>query len=256
MKVKKIMCFTLVLTLIMCLVGGGGVSMASNIETSLNDDVKDAIKAYNELSEQSEKISNNKVEKLVTKTTELVKNKEVTLYSKNDLNLDGATALFNKETNEIFLNVPMKTSDPLNNMEGIVLTFDQNNTLVNYSEIHLKTNKEELEGTSSYWVNGKLVSEKLLNFSEKDFDKIVAFEKSDTNKMKLQASPHKNFKKWWNGFNNCLSSKGISWAMITLAGSICGGACSITMGTACAPCFYGLTFLSGFNIGECFWKKY
>lgn len=156
MKVKKIMCFTLVLTLIMCLVGGGGVSMASNIETSLNDDVKDAIKAYNELSEQSEKISNNKVEKLVTKTTELVKNKEVTLYSKNELNLDGATALFNKETNEIFLNVPMKTSDPLNNMEGIVLTFDQNNTLVNYSEIHLKTNKEELEGTSSYWVNGKL----------------------------------------------------------------------------------------------------
>lgn len=255
MKVKKIMCFTLVLTLIMCLVGGGGVSMASNIETSLNDDVKDAIKVYNELSEQSEKVSNNKVEKLVSKTTELIKNKEVTLHSKNELNFDGASALLNKETNEIFLNVPMQTSDPLNNMEGIVLTFDQNNTLVNYSEIHLKTNKDELEGTSSYWVNGKLVSENHMNFSEKDFDEIVVFD-SDTNKMKLQASPHKDFQKWWDGFNKCLSNKGINWAMITLASTICGGACLVTYGAGCIACYQGLTFLTGWNIGECFWKKY
>ncbi|MPQ27491.1 hypothetical protein [Bacillus paralicheniformis] len=253
---KKIMCFTLVLTLIMCLVGGGGVSMASNIETSIKDNVSDTIKVYNELSEQSEKISNNKVEELVSKTTELVKNKEVTLHSKNEINLDGASALLNKETNEIFLNVPMQTSDPLNNMEGIVLTFDQNNTLVNYSEIHLKTNKDELEGTSSYWVNGKLVSENHMNFSEKDFDKIVVFEKNDTNKMKLQAAPHKDFQKWFNGFNKCLSNKGVSWAMITLAGTICSGACVATAGAACLACFHGLTFLAGFNIGECFWKKY
>lgn len=46
----------------------------------------------------------------------------------------------------------------------------------------------------------------------------------------------------WNAFNRCLSSQGISWALLTAIGIACSAVCAGTLGLGCAGC---LAFAAG-----------
>ena len=55
----------------------------------------------------------------------------------------------------------------------------------------------------------------------------------------------------WGKFNNCLSSKGVNWATITVIGLICSGVCAGTAGAGCVPCLFTASTVAGGTIGYC-----
>ncbi|MCV2393907.1 hypothetical protein OEB99_06280 [Actinotalea sp. M2MS4P-6] len=58
----------------------------------------------------------------------------------------------------------------------------------------------------------------------------------------------------WSKLNSCLSSAGISWAIITVIGIVCAAVCAGTAGAACAPCIASAAGFTGGTISYCVWK--
>lgn len=216
----------------------------------LLDSLEEASANYEKIYNEFESIPNASPK--IKTVQSLIKNEEIKVHSQNKLDYSKISAQSHIESGKIYVSVPFKVKKSSTQMEGLVIILTSENKLDSYSEIHLNAVEKELKGYTTMWNNGNLIKDEVVKMPKELFQDVsVELEGSQ-----VGPTAEAGFSDWYNGFSDCLSSKGVSWALIALAGSICGGACGVTFGAGCAPCFYGLTFLSGFNIGECFWKKY
>jgi hypothetical protein len=225
---------------------------ADQIE-KLKDGLEETSQNLSKLEKSFEKVESNKdLNEIKKDVRTYIKQGNVDIHSNNQLDYKGISANRHLSNNNLYVNIPFKVKNKATSMQSIILVLKEDHSLINYSEIHLLSNEAALEGNISMWVNGVLEKDQTVHMP-KQFFKDVSEPLDENVGMPVAKA---GFSDWYDGFSNCLSSKGVSWSMITLAGMICGGACGATWGAGCAPCFYGLTFLSGFNIGDCFWKKY
>jgi len=222
---------------------------AEQIEVLL-DSLEEASADYQQMSNEFEPVSNASPN--IKTVQSLIRNKEINIQSENQLDYSKITAQLHIKSGKIYVSVPFKVKKTSTQMEGLVIILTSDHKLDSYSEIHLNAVEEELKGYTKMWNNGTLIKDEVVNMPKELFkDASIELERNQ-----VGPTAEAGFSTWYKGFNDCLASKGVTWALITLAGSICGGACAVTFGAGCAACFYGLTFLSGFSIGECFWKKY
>ncbi|RLQ94912.1 hypothetical protein D9X91_12730 [Falsibacillus albus] len=156
--------------------------------------------------------------------------KDYDLNSLKNSNLDFHDAIVKSlDGGGYFVKVPLKGNSDVEKFNGVSVTFDSNKKVTSTLEVTLKeTSNDAAELTS--WLNGKKVQE-------------VQFEKPDV-------QPQWSF----SYFNDCLSSQGVSWAVIAALGFLCGAACVGTAGAACAPCLYAGAAGSGGTIGYCLGK--
>ena len=222
---------------------------AKQIEMLL-DSLEEASANYEKIYSEFESIPNASPE--IKTVQSLIQNEEIKVYSQNKLDYSEISVQSHIESGKIYISIPFKVKKSSTQMEGLVIILTSDNKLDSYSEIHLNAIEKELKGYTTMWNNGNLIKDEVVEMPKELFQDVSV----ELERNQIGPTAEASFSDWYNGFKNCLGAKGVSWALIALAGSICGGACGVTFGAGCAACFHGLTFLSGFNIGECFWKKY
>lgn len=139
-------------------------------------------------------------------------------------------------------------SNPEFELNGAIIEINENNKFNSIMEIDLIANEKNNSGKIQIWEDGKLVKNETMTLADELFEKNSSADSDSISTMSKSLGDR------WKIFSDCLSSQGVSTALIALAASICGGACGVTWGAGCAPCFYGLSFISGGIIGHCFQK--
>lgn len=201
---------------------------------------------YENADQQFEDLAYNQIEKELYEIKKMIKSDDIKVFTDNEVNYDEAFGKIHNQSSETYIFIPFEVEDEEFELNSAVIQLDKNNEFVGIMEMDLKADKESKQGTIKTWENGKAVLNDVIELPEESFEVNVVQESPGFQTFGL--------KDRWGTFSDCLNSQGVSYALITLAGAICGGACGVTWGAGCAPCFYGLSFISGGVIGHCFQK--
>ncbi|SES77185.1 hypothetical protein SAMN05421676_101410 [Salinibacillus kushneri] len=228
----------------------GGVSAEIK---KLNSKMETVLKEYDEAEEAFKKIENKQLTKDIRKIRSKIKKESIKVQSNNEVNFNQAFGKVHIDSKTRYIFLPIEVENPEFQLKGVVIELKNNNRVNGVMEINLEANKEDEKGTIKTWENGELVKNETMKLPEEAFQSVTT-----ESPVNVSVGPSKvnaeTLGDRWNTFSDCLDSQGVSYALITLAGAICGGACGVTWGAGCAPCFYGLSFISGGVIGHCFQK--
>lgn len=145
--------------------------------------------------------------------------------SHSELNFNDAI-VHTLENGDYFVKVSAKGDNAFKQLNGFSVVYDQNKKLLSIYEVNLnQLNGEEV--ALKTWSNGQSINDVVM--------------------VKPDVQPQWSF----SYFNDCLSSQGVSWAVVAALGFMCGAACVGTAGAACAPCLYAGSAISGGTIGYC-----
>jgi hypothetical protein len=180
--------------------------------------------------ETTEVVSKKKEKELIELTKKSLNNGEIKLeiLEQNKMNFKDAIVT-SLENGNFFVKVSAKGKNAVEEFNGFSVVFSQSEKLISTFEVNLVQLNEETASLKT-WFNGEKVSD-------------VVLEKPDVQPQ------------WsWSYFQNCLSSQGISWAVVAALGFVCGAACAGSGGALCAPCLYAGSSITGGTIGYCLGK--
>lgn len=213
---------------------------------SIGSEMNEVLLNYEQTDQQFEILTNKQIKKELIKVKKMINSDEIELKSKNKVEYNEAFGKIHIESKDTYIFVPFKVKDEQYQLNSAVIHLDENKKFVGIMEMDLKADKKSQQGVIKTWENGNIVLDKIVPLPEESFEVNINDETPEFQTFGL--------KDRWDTFSDCLNSQGVSYALITLAGAICGGACGATWGAGCAPCFYGLSFISGGVIGHCFQK--
>ncbi|MHC5532981.1 hypothetical protein [Priestia megaterium] len=222
---KKIGIITSLLTLLFCT-----IVTFNNAEASTNEDevLANPDPLTSLVDEAEDRLSTISDEKVIDKLDVLAKQKtesEAKLFNSDDL--DFSKAYVQEVDSKVYaVQIPIKSTSKLEFVSGVTLTFDKELNLVNTTEVSL----EMLDSEHA----------KVIMFSDGKEVRNEVLEKPDV------------MPQWSTSYlSNCLASKGISWAVISLVGSACTLGCIASAGAACVWCVMSVTAGSGSVVALC-----
>ncbi|MBY6051747.1 hypothetical protein [Cytobacillus firmus] len=193
---------------------------------NVNDEAPFLSHIVEQFNEQTNGVGKKQEKNLLSKAKKHLKEKENLVILKHN-NLDFNNALVKVlENGKFFVRVANKGKNEVENFNSVAIIFNQEENIDSIVEVNLEMQTEE-KAELKTWLNGDLVDD-------------VKFDKPDVEPQ------------WsWKVFQDCLSSKGISWAIVSALGFLCGAACIATAGAACVGCLLAAGSVTSGTISYC-----